>query len=120
MAGGVIPLYSAGQLVFTHTYIYGIIHLLKHTESCVQQKKSIALLLASVTSEQWFCGVHMRSQSCVKTPCFQGLYASKQLQKNRTLSYDSETTNRRSGTKGRGFESCHFDYIITGFLKQTG
>ena len=43
MAGGVIPLYSAGQLVFTHTYIYGIIHLLKHTESCVQQKKSIAL-----------------------------------------------------------------------------
>ena len=37
------------------------------------------------------------------------LYAINQLQKNRTTSYDYETNNRRSGPKGRGFESRHFD-----------
>ena len=77
--------------------------------SCVPQKKSTPLLLASITLERWFGGTHMRSRSCMKTPCFQGLYASKQLQKNRTTSYKFETNNRRSGPKGRGFESRHFD-----------
>jgi len=47
----------------------------------------------------------------MKTPCFQGLYASKQLQKKRTTSYKIETNNRRSGPKGRGFESRHFDMM---------
>ena len=79
--------------------------------SCVPQKKSTPLLLASITSERWFRGVHMRSRSSLKTPCFQGLYASKHLQKNRTTSYKFETNNRRSGPKGRGFESRHFDTI---------
>ena len=77
--------------------------------SCVPRTKPTPLLLASITSERWFCGTHMRSRSYVKTPCFQGLYASKQLQKNRTVIYDFETNNRRSGPKGRGFESRHFD-----------
>ena len=74
-----------------------------------KSKKSTPLLLASITSERWSRGVHMRSRSYVKTPRFQGLYASKQLQKNRITSYKFETNNRRSGPKGRGFESRHFD-----------
>ena len=45
------------------------------------QKKSTPLLLASITAERWFCGVHVRSRSSVKAPCFQGLYAINQLQK---------------------------------------
>ena len=81
--------------------------------SCVPQTKPTPLLLASITSERWFCRVHMRSRSCMKTPCFQGLYASKQLQKSRTTSYGFETNNRRSGPKGRGFESRHFDTLKT-------
>ncbi|MBQ7306674.1 MAG: hypothetical protein IJW85_10720, partial [Clostridia bacterium] len=39
-----------------------------------------------------------------------GPYASKKLQKNRTIIYDFETNNRRSGPKGRGLESRHFDH----------
>ena len=81
--------------------------------SCMPQMKPTPLLLASVTSERWIRGTHMRSRSCMKTPCFQGLYASKHLQKNRTTSYDFETNNRRSGPKGRGFESRHFDTFET-------
>ena len=87
--------------------------VLSYVVSCVPQKKSTPLLLAFVTSKRWICGTHMRSQSCVKTPFFQGLYASKQLQKNRTTSYKIETINWRSGPKGRGFESRHFDTCET-------
>ena len=88
--------------------------------SCVPQKKSTSLLLASITAERWFSEDVCILKIARKHRVFKVYTPANSFRKNRTTSYKFETNNQRSGPKGRRFKSCHLDQKNDRFRVRSG
>jgi len=83
--------------------------LLKRAELCIPQKKIHPSAVSFHHSREAVLRDPYAFQRLRENTVFSRSIRQQKASENRTTSYGFETNNRRSGPKGRGFESRHFD-----------